>query len=123
MYSSAEVNILEEAFKMTPYITRQKAAELSMKIKVSEKTIRIWFQNKRYKEGLTNKGKQNLNAEKSHTKNGNVDETSITKQGEETAANSELHDMEIQMEKFRMAMYPVMLPENATREIDVQLLV
>ncbi|XP_068625452.1 protein zerknuellt 2-like [Battus philenor] len=47
VFNSEQVLTLEKVFNKTPYISRQERLELEEKLNISERVIRVWFQNRR----------------------------------------------------------------------------
>uniref|UniRef100_A0A3Q0KUV9 Homeobox domain-containing protein n=1 Tax=Schistosoma mansoni TaxID=6183 RepID=A0A3Q0KUV9_SCHMA len=48
-YSRNQIMILEKEYAIMPYITRQRRWEISNKLQLSERQIKVWFQNRRMK--------------------------------------------------------------------------
>lgn len=53
-FSTEQINYLEKAFKKFPYIGITYRKEIADTIKISEKAVKIWFQNRRMREKKDN---------------------------------------------------------------------
>lgn len=49
-YTTYQLSVLETTFNRTRYIDRKQRIELSNNLKIGERCIKIWFQNRRMKE-------------------------------------------------------------------------
>uniref|UniRef100_A0AC35UB76 Homeobox domain-containing protein n=1 Tax=Rhabditophanes sp. KR3021 TaxID=114890 RepID=A0AC35UB76_9BILA len=50
VYSSRQTLILENEFKLNPFLTKSTKAELAHVLNLEEKQIKIWYQNQRAKQ-------------------------------------------------------------------------
>ncbi|CAH8550320.1 unnamed protein product [Schistosoma margrebowiei] len=48
-YSRNQIMILEKEYALMPYVTRQRRWEISNKLQLSERQVKVWFQNRRMK--------------------------------------------------------------------------
>ncbi|XP_061541555.1 homeobox protein CDX-1a [Phycodurus eques] len=58
VYTDHQRQQLETEFQLNRYITMRRKSELSMTLNLSERQVKIWFQNRRAKERKINKKKQ-----------------------------------------------------------------
>lgn len=49
-FTTEQTNYLESAYKTFPYVDREERKQLSTFLKIGERPIKIWFQNRRMKE-------------------------------------------------------------------------
>ncbi|CAN9514949.1 unnamed protein product [Ophioblennius macclurei] len=67
VYSDHQRMELEKEFQFNRYITMRRKSELSMALSLSERQVKIWFQNRRAKERKLNRKKLQLSQQASTT--------------------------------------------------------
>ena len=53
-YTKEQIGDLEQEYIDTTYITRAKRTEIAKRLHLTERQVKIWFQNRRMKEKKTN---------------------------------------------------------------------
>ncbi|KOB75726.1 Hox cluster protein ShxB [Operophtera brumata] len=67
-FTTEQIQFLEQQFKKFPYVSSEHRKEISMALKIKEKAIKIWFQNRRMKEK-----KESINKELDNVRTNEVD--------------------------------------------------
>ncbi|PIC40340.1 hypothetical protein B9Z55_011717 [Caenorhabditis nigoni] len=49
-YKKDQISRLEYEYKINPYLTNKRRAELSLQLMLDEKQVKVWFQNRRMKD-------------------------------------------------------------------------
>ncbi|XP_044747354.1 homeobox protein H17-like [Coccinella septempunctata] len=49
-FTSQQLNILEEKFQKTPYLTGDEVMELAKRLELADIRVKIWFQNRRARD-------------------------------------------------------------------------
>ncbi|XP_050349528.1 uncharacterized protein LOC126772966 [Nymphalis io] len=62
-FTTEQINYLENEYKKFPYIKNTNRKEVANKLKISEKAVKIWFQNRRMKEKREVIGNKELHIE------------------------------------------------------------
>ena len=49
-YSKSQINNLEQEYQNNNFITRQKREHIARELKLTDRQVKIWFQNRRVKD-------------------------------------------------------------------------
>ncbi|KAM9794944.1 homeobox protein CHOX-CAD-like [Neosynchiropus ocellatus] len=99
VYTDLQRLELEKEFRSNSYITMRRKAELSGALNLSERQVKIWFQNRRAKERKINRKKQQLSQQASTTTptvEGKLSDRHTTTSSDNVLADDMSHDYKLE---------------------------
>lgn len=104
MFSSEQLCGLEEQFQAHQYLARRRRIELSKELKIGERQIKIWFQNRRMKEKRESRKKGTTQSIRMQNISGRLP-NSIASISPERITSSPTTDVDIRNNLLRLRAY------------------